>query len=85
LVGNSARHKAPTYTKDNTNTENTYITMPRVGFELTTPVFERAKTVHALDLERPLCSAGYILAYVKFCLETDYLHEQILHESFPDY
>jgi hypothetical protein len=24
--------------------------MPRVGFEVTTPLFERAKTVHALDL-----------------------------------
>jgi hypothetical protein len=23
--------------------------MPRMGFELTTPVFERAKTIHALD------------------------------------
>jgi hypothetical protein len=23
--------------------------MPRVGFELTIPAFERAKTVHALD------------------------------------
>jgi hypothetical protein len=23
--------------------------MPRVGFELTTPVSERAKTVHAID------------------------------------
>jgi hypothetical protein len=23
--------------------------MPRAGFELTIPVFERAKTVHALD------------------------------------
>jgi hypothetical protein len=23
--------------------------MPRVGIELTTPVFEQAKTVHALD------------------------------------
>jgi hypothetical protein len=23
--------------------------MPRVGLEVTTPVFERAKTVHALD------------------------------------
>jgi hypothetical protein len=23
--------------------------MPRVGFEVTTPVFERAKTVHTLD------------------------------------
>jgi hypothetical protein len=25
--------------------------MPLVGFDPTTPVFERAKTVHALDLE----------------------------------
>jgi hypothetical protein len=25
--------------------------MPQVGFETTTPVFERAKTVHALDCE----------------------------------
>jgi hypothetical protein len=24
--------------------------MPRAGFELTIPVFERAKTVHTLDL-----------------------------------
>jgi hypothetical protein len=24
--------------------------MPRVGFEPTIPVFERAKTIHALDL-----------------------------------
>jgi hypothetical protein len=23
--------------------------MPRIGFELTNPAFERAKTVHALD------------------------------------
>jgi hypothetical protein len=31
--------------------------MPRVGFETTIPVFERAKTVHALDraaCDRPL-------------------------------
>jgi hypothetical protein len=30
--------------------------MPRVGFELTTLVFERAKTVHALD--RPATVIG---------------------------
>jgi hypothetical protein len=28
--------------------------MPRVGFEPTTPVFERAKTVHALDRAAPV-------------------------------
>jgi hypothetical protein len=35
-----ARRKAATYKQNNTNT---------VGFELTTPVFERAKMLHALD------------------------------------
>jgi hypothetical protein len=28
--------------------------MPRVGFEFTIPVFERAKTIHALDREAPV-------------------------------
>jgi hypothetical protein len=31
--------------------------MPRVGFELKTPVFNRAKTVHALD--RAAAVIGY--------------------------
>jgi hypothetical protein len=31
--------------------------MPRVGFELTIPVFERAKTIHAL--ERAATVIGY--------------------------
>jgi hypothetical protein len=45
LDGGSARDKAATYTQDNTNTTS----MPRVGFELMIPGFERAKTVHAFD------------------------------------
>jgi hypothetical protein len=34
-----------------TYTQNkcTHTSMPKLGFELTTPVFERWKTVHALD------------------------------------
>jgi hypothetical protein len=32
-----------------TQNKRTQTLMPRVGFESTTPVFERAKTVHALD------------------------------------
>jgi hypothetical protein len=32
-----------------TQNKRTQTSMPRVGFEPTTPVFERAKTVHALD------------------------------------
>jgi hypothetical protein len=37
--------KTPTYTQESINTDN----KPRVGFEPMTPVFERAKTVRALD------------------------------------
>jgi hypothetical protein len=47
-----ARRKASTYTQDNKQRVNkTQTFMPRLGLELTTPVFERAKTVHALDHE----------------------------------
>jgi hypothetical protein len=46
----SARRKAATYTQNNTNTEKrTKTSMPPAGFLPTTPVFKRAKTVHALD------------------------------------
>jgi hypothetical protein len=50
LDGGSARRKAAT-THRTTQTQNkrTQTSMPRVGFEPTIPVFERAKTVHALD------------------------------------
>jgi hypothetical protein len=34
--------------------------MPWVGFEPTIPVFERAKTVHALDREATVISYTYI-------------------------
>jgi hypothetical protein len=41
----------PLPTRRTTETQNrrTQTSMPRVGFEPTIPVFERAKTVHALD------------------------------------
>jgi hypothetical protein len=51
LLGRESAHrKTATYTgqhKHRINAHNTF--MPRMGFELTIPVFERAKTVHALD------------------------------------
>jgi hypothetical protein len=34
--------------------------MPRVGFENTTPVFERAKAVHALDRADTVIGTRYI-------------------------
>jgi hypothetical protein len=49
LDGGSARRKAATYTQDSTNPQTS---MPQVGLEPTTSVFERAKTVHALELQQ---------------------------------
>jgi hypothetical protein len=50
----------PLPTQDSTNTEYTHTqtSMPRVGFEPAIPVFEQAKTVHALD--RAATVFGYI-------------------------
>jgi hypothetical protein len=39
----------PTHRTTQTQNERTQTSMPRVGFEPMTPVFERAKTVHASD------------------------------------
>jgi hypothetical protein len=48
-TGDQPCPKAATYTQDNKNTENTHISMSRVGFEPTFLVLEQAKTVHVLD------------------------------------
>jgi hypothetical protein len=60
--------------------------MPRVGFESTIPVFERAKTVHALDREATvsgICIYRVIdlisqivlfSAYSLFSIEVKYIH-----------
>jgi hypothetical protein len=39
----------PTHRTTQTQNKRTQTSLPRVGFEPTTPVFERTKTVHALD------------------------------------
>jgi hypothetical protein len=49
LGGGSARRKADTYTWQHKHNKRRQTSIPCVGFETTTPVFERAKTVHALD------------------------------------
>jgi hypothetical protein len=41
----------PTHRTIQTQNKRTQTSMPRVGFEPTTAVFERARTVHALDGE----------------------------------
>jgi hypothetical protein len=45
----SARHKAATYTQNNTRNKRTQSFMPRLGFEPTTLVFELEKMVHTLQ------------------------------------
>jgi peptide methionine sulfoxide reductase MsrA len=45
LDGGSARRKSATYTQDNTNRIKAQTSMPQVGSEYMTPVYERAKTV----------------------------------------
>jgi hypothetical protein len=51
-----------------TQTQNkcTQTSMPRVGFEPRTPVFERTKTVHALDRAATVISSG--------CRDPHFLH-----------
>jgi hypothetical protein len=59
LDGGSARHKSTTYTGQHNTEKRGHTSMPRAGFEPTILVFERLKTVRALDL------AALGLAYVK--------------------
>jgi hypothetical protein len=47
LDGESAHRKAATYIQN----KRIQTSMPRAGFELTIPVFEQVKKVHALDRE----------------------------------
>jgi hypothetical protein len=49
-MGDQPCRKAATYTEDNTNAEETRTNIHASrGFEPMIPVFERTKTVHALD------------------------------------
>jgi hypothetical protein len=59
LDGRSPRRKAATYTQNNTTqNKRTQTPMSRVGFEPTIQMFERAKTVHALDSAAIVISKG---------------------------
>jgi hypothetical protein len=79
--GGSARRKAYTYTQDNTKRINTNTSLPRVGFEPTTPRFERAKTIHALD--RATTDRHFIASYYeKTCMTHICIFAQI-HNSQP--
>jgi hypothetical protein len=59
LDGGSVHRKAAIYTQNNT-TQNkcTETSMPRVGFEPTTPVLEQEKMVHTLGDEATVISSN---------------------------
>jgi hypothetical protein len=65
LDGGSARREAATYRKTQTLNKRTRTPMPWVGFAPMIPVFERAKTVHALDSAAP-CDWQYISSIYLF-------------------
>jgi hypothetical protein len=48
----------PTQLTTQTQNKHTQISMPWVGFEPTIPVFEQAKTVHALDCTATVIGSG---------------------------
>jgi hypothetical protein len=47
----SVARQLPTHKTTQTQNKRTHTSMPRVGFEHMTPVFQRANSVHALDRE----------------------------------
>jgi hypothetical protein len=51
----------PIYSTTQTQNKRTQTSMLQVGFESTVPVFERAKTVHALDRARGHCDRRIVL------------------------
>jgi hypothetical protein len=67
-----------TYRKTQAQNKCTQTSMPRVGFGPTIPVFERAKTVHALY--RAATVIGYFSRYPHiFSSGSNLPHEKILH------
>jgi hypothetical protein len=50
----------PTHGTTQTQNKRTQTSMPRVGFDPTIPVFERAKTVRALDSAATVIGEAYM-------------------------
>jgi hypothetical protein len=74
LDGGSASRKAATYTQN----KLTETSMPRMGFEPTIPVFERAKTVHASD------RAATVIGHMSTSVLTNISNPNISQNLFKD-
>jgi hypothetical protein len=57
----SVARQLPAHRRAQTQNKSTQTSVPQVAFEPTIPVFERAKTVHALD--RAATVTGTLLHY----------------------
>jgi hypothetical protein len=55
----SVARPLPAHRTAQTQHKSMHTSMSQVGFEPTIPVFERAKTVHALDSAAPVVSTIY--------------------------
>jgi hypothetical protein len=57
------------YSKAQTQNKHKQISMPRVRFEPMIPVFERAKTVHAVDSAATVMGSGLLpRSFIYFCV-----------------
>jgi hypothetical protein len=68
----SVARPLPTHRTAQTQNTRTQTSMPQVGFEITTPVFKRTKTVQALDRAATVIGVGviYVVNKAKYPLHT---------------
>jgi hypothetical protein len=70
--------KAATYTEQHKENKRIQTSMPRVGFEPTIPVFERAKRVHVLDGAATVIDTGSGLLLLLLLLLLLFLYSPLL-------
>jgi hypothetical protein len=61
-----------------TKTKRTQTSIPRVGFEPTIPVFERAKTVHALDRAATVIGCSFSKLDKNICVKINVQWNELL-------
>jgi hypothetical protein len=69
----------PAYRTAQTQNKCTQTSMPKVGFEPTTPVLERAKTVHVLDHAVTVIGMDHMYTYIKQMVKFKEINFNINH------
>jgi hypothetical protein len=81
----------PTHRTTQTQNKRSQTSMSRVGFQPTTPAFERAKTVHAWDRTAPVTSCKDKKLKFTRIIKNEFrergfeLHQKTLQQFFPNY